>query len=161
GTERRAHLSRWYPGSRSLPCATVGCGPTYAAAAKKTPPAERLPALSRPLLKKVALRPRRNYHGRQAIRGALPAGCQKIVSRSEPTWGIDTRRNAMTHPTPDTEELLRRVEEGDAEARDALLDRHRGRLRQLVALRMDPRLVARVDASDVVQETLVEADRRL
>ena len=67
----------------------------------------------------------------------------------------------MTHRGPDTEELLRRVEGGDPEARDALLLRHRARLRQLVALRMDPRLAARVDASDVVQETLAEADRRM
>jgi RNA polymerase sigma-70 factor (ECF subfamily) len=39
--------------------------------------------------------------------------------------------------------------------------RPRPRLRQLVALRLDRRLAARVDPSDVVQETLAEADRRL
>ena len=67
----------------------------------------------------------------------------------------------LTDQGPDTEELLRRVEDGDPGARDALLLRHRARLRQLVALRMDPRLAARVDASDVVQETLAEANQRL
>jgi RNA polymerase sigma-70 factor, ECF subfamily len=67
----------------------------------------------------------------------------------------------MTRTTPDTEELLRRAGEGDPDARGALLQRHRGRLKRMVALRMDPRLAPRVDPSDVVQETLVEADRRL
>jgi RNA polymerase sigma-70 factor (ECF subfamily) len=66
----------------------------------------------------------------------------------------------MPQTDPDTEELLRRAPD-DAQARGALLDRHRGRLRRMVALRLDPRLAARVDPSDVVQETLAEADRRL
>jgi RNA polymerase sigma-70 factor (ECF subfamily) len=67
----------------------------------------------------------------------------------------------MTQAPPDTEELLRRAGRGDRPARGALLQRHRGRLRRMVALRLDPRLAARVDPSDVVQETLAEADRRL
>jgi RNA polymerase sigma-70 factor (ECF subfamily) len=62
---------------------------------------------------------------------------------------------------PDTDELLERTADGDRVARGALLQRHRKRLRRLVALRMDPRLAARLDPSDVVQEALVEADRRL
>lgn len=67
----------------------------------------------------------------------------------------------MPKAGPDTEELLRQVQAGDRQARGALLQRHRARLRRLIALRMDPRLAARVDPSDVVQETLAEADRRL
>jgi RNA polymerase sigma-70 factor, ECF subfamily len=62
---------------------------------------------------------------------------------------------------PDTEDLLRRSAAGDDSARGALLLRHRGRLRRLVAVRMDQRLAARVDPSDVVQETLAQASRRL
>ena len=62
---------------------------------------------------------------------------------------------------PDTEQLLDRAATGDAAARGALLVRHRDRLRRMVAVRLDPRLVARVDPSDVVQDTLAEADRRL
>jgi RNA polymerase sigma-70 factor (ECF subfamily) len=61
----------------------------------------------------------------------------------------------------DTDELLRRAGAGDRLARGALLQRHRDRLRRLIALRLDPRLAARIDPSDVVQEVLVEADRRL
>jgi RNA polymerase sigma-70 factor (ECF subfamily) len=67
----------------------------------------------------------------------------------------------MTGLEPDTQELLRRAAEGDRQARGALLQRYRGRLRRMVALHMDRRLAARLDPSDVVQETLAEADRRL
>ena len=62
---------------------------------------------------------------------------------------------------PDTDELLNRTARGDPAARDELLVRHRQRLRQAVAYRLDRRLAARVDPSDVVQEVLAEASRRL
>lgn len=62
---------------------------------------------------------------------------------------------------PDTEELLARAGTGDRSARQELLERHRGRLRQMVALRMDRRMVARVDPSDVVQEALADAAQGL
>jgi RNA polymerase sigma-70 factor (ECF subfamily) len=63
--------------------------------------------------------------------------------------------------TADTEHLLQRVAAGDGAARDLLLQRHRRRLRHMVAVRFDPRLAARVDPSDVVQETLAEAAANL
>ena len=62
---------------------------------------------------------------------------------------------------PDTDHLLAGASRGDASARGRLLERHRGRLRGMVALRLDPRLAARVDPSDLVQETLAEAHWRL
>ena len=62
---------------------------------------------------------------------------------------------------PDTDQLLNRTAQGDPAARDELLVRHRQRLRQAVAYRLDRRLAARVDPSDVVQEVLAEASRRL
>ena len=61
----------------------------------------------------------------------------------------------------DTEELLRRAREGDAGARDALLARHRQRLCKMVTIRIDNRLRSRVDPSDVVQEAMRVAHRRL
>lgn len=64
-------------------------------------------------------------------------------------------------PTADTEHLLDRAAAGDPDARDRLLRRHRDRLRRMVAVRADPRLAARVDPSDVVQETIAEAATRL
>jgi RNA polymerase sigma-70 factor (ECF subfamily) len=61
----------------------------------------------------------------------------------------------------DTEELLDRAGQGDGEARQRLLARHRHRLRQMVAVRLDRRLAARLDPSDIVQEALADAARGL
>jgi RNA polymerase sigma-70 factor (ECF subfamily) len=66
----------------------------------------------------------------------------------------------MSFIRPDTDHLLA-CAGSDASARGALLDRHRHRLRRMVAIRLDPRVSARVDPSDVVQDVLAEADRRL
>ena len=60
-----------------------------------------------------------------------------------------------------TESLLDRAGHGDADARRELLDRYRDHLRRVVAARLDHRLAKRIDASDVVQETLVDAARRM
>ena len=62
---------------------------------------------------------------------------------------------------PDTEQLLAAADRGDEHARGRLLERHRQRLRRMVAVRLDHRLAARVDPSDVVQETLADAARHL
>jgi RNA polymerase sigma-70 factor, ECF subfamily len=62
---------------------------------------------------------------------------------------------------PDTEELLDQAKAGDRTARQRLLMRHRDRLRQMVALRIDRRMAARVDPSDVVQEALAVAAQSL
>ena len=64
-------------------------------------------------------------------------------------------------PEPDTAELVASVAAGDPVARGHLLDRHRDRLRRMVAVRLDSRVGARVDPSDVVQDVLAEAARRL
>src|SRR4051812_2432869 len=67
----------------------------------------------------------------------------------------------MSDVDPDIEELLRRAGCGEDQARDQLLGLHRERLLRMVAVRLDRRLVARLAPSDVVQEVLVEAHRRL
>ena len=61
----------------------------------------------------------------------------------------------------DTEQLCRRCAAGDEMARQELLARYRGKLRQMIAVRLDRRLTARLDPSDVVQEVLVEAHRKM
>lgn len=61
----------------------------------------------------------------------------------------------------DTDELVTRAAAGDLPAMDRLMDRHRQRLRKMVAVRIDARVAARIDPSDVVQETLAEAAGRL
>jgi RNA polymerase sigma-70 factor (ECF subfamily) len=67
----------------------------------------------------------------------------------------------MATTNPDTDQLLDRAASGDGRARQELLARHRKRLRRMVALRLDRRLAARVDPSDVVQEALADAARKL
>ncbi len=56
---------------------------------------------------------------------------------------------------------MRRAQKGDESARDKLLARHRKKRKRLFRVWMDPRLAARVDPSDMVQETLLLAARRL
>ena len=60
-----------------------------------------------------------------------------------------------------TEELLAQAKDGDESAVNQLMDRHRNSLRQLVRMRLDQKIQRRVDVSDVVQDVLVEANRRL
>jgi RNA polymerase sigma-70 factor, ECF subfamily len=60
-----------------------------------------------------------------------------------------------------TEQLLDGVRDGNPVAVNDLLDRHRDAVRRLVRMRLDQRIQQRVDVSDVVQEVLVEANRRL
>lgn len=67
----------------------------------------------------------------------------------------------MKSATTDTEELVLLARAGDEAARDNLLAVHRERLRRMVAVRMDQRLCARLDPSDVVQEALLDAAGRL
>jgi RNA polymerase sigma-70 factor (ECF subfamily) len=67
----------------------------------------------------------------------------------------------MPQSPPDTGELVDRAAGGDAAARQQLLARHRVRLRRMVAVRLDRRLAARVDPSDLVQESLGDAARGL
>jgi RNA polymerase sigma-70 factor (ECF subfamily) len=61
----------------------------------------------------------------------------------------------------ETEELLDRARLGEDAAVERLLQRHRDALRRIVELRLDPALRRRLDASDIVQDVLIEANRRL
>src|SRR5262249_36010465 len=64
----------------------------------------------------------------------------------------------LHRPDPDeTGRLLSQVMAGDRQALDHLLALHRGFIRPAVEFRMDPRVRARLDASDPVQEAQLEA----
>ncbi len=67
----------------------------------------------------------------------------------------------MWPTSDDTLHLLESVRDGQAGAVDALLDRHRDAVRRMIDMRMDRQLQRRVDASDIVQDVLIEANRRL
>src|SRR5689334_23210062 len=70
----------------------------------------------------------------------------------------------MAEPKPDsawTRALLDQVREGDRGALDQLLQRYRPDLHAFVDCHLDPRLRARVDPSDVVQEAQLDTVRRM
>jgi RNA polymerase sigma-70 factor (ECF subfamily) len=60
-----------------------------------------------------------------------------------------------------TSELIARAVGGEAAVLGELLERHRDRLRRMVTVRLDPRLRGRIDASDVLQDAMLEAALRL
>jgi RNA polymerase sigma-70 factor (ECF subfamily) len=67
----------------------------------------------------------------------------------------------MDNNSADTAALLGRARAGDRQALNEIFARHRDRLRRMVDLRLDPRLHARIDASDVIQDAYVEVLTRL
>ncbi|MGL4424260.1 MAG: sigma-70 family RNA polymerase sigma factor [Gemmataceae bacterium] len=65
-------------------------------------------------------------------------------------------------PNPDTTaRLLDDARTGTPAGTEALLAEFREPLRRMIGLRMDPALARRVDASDIVQDVLLEANQRL
>ena len=83
-----------------------------------------------------------------------------LAEKSRPC-NLRGMRRMLESQEADTDQLLARFADGDESCLHELLIRHRGRLRQMVTVRMDARLSARVDPSDVVQEVLIEAARKL
>jgi RNA polymerase sigma-70 factor, ECF subfamily len=67
----------------------------------------------------------------------------------------------MWPDSSETQELLAAARGGDQAARNRLLEKHREALRRMIGLRMDAPLRRRLDASDIVQDVLVDANRRL
>lgn len=63
-------------------------------------------------------------------------------------------------PQP-TQVLLDRVRDGDEAAVNGLLARHREAIKRMIDRRMDRVVQHRVDASDIVQDVMLEANRRL
>jgi RNA polymerase sigma-70 factor (ECF subfamily) len=61
----------------------------------------------------------------------------------------------------ETQSLLHRVAQADASATDQLWERYRPALRRMIDLRLDQAVSRRVDASDVVQDVLLNASERL
>jgi RNA polymerase sigma-70 factor (ECF subfamily) len=59
------------------------------------------------------------------------------------------------------EQPFDRIQPGDRQAAAELLPRYRERLRRMIELRLDSRLRRRLDASDVVQDALVDIASRL
>jgi len=60
-----------------------------------------------------------------------------------------------------TQELLKSADAGNHDAVNALLERHREAVQRMVRMRLDRGIAARVDASDIVQDVMLEASQRL
>lgn len=60
-----------------------------------------------------------------------------------------------------TQQLLSAAGKGEGDAVNSLMNRHREAVRKMVNVRLDKAVAARVDASDVVQDVLLEASQRL
>jgi RNA polymerase sigma-70 factor (ECF subfamily) len=67
----------------------------------------------------------------------------------------------LDNDSAETDRLLEQARIGDREALNELFARHTTRLRRMVELRLDRRIRARIDASEVIQEAYVEAFARL
>jgi RNA polymerase sigma-70 factor, ECF subfamily len=67
----------------------------------------------------------------------------------------------MASTADNTDGLIERAREGDPAAEAAILTGHRDRLRRMIATRLDRRVAARIDPSDVIQEALADASLRL
>ena len=76
---------------------------------------------------------------------------------------FSVNRAARNTPMNDVDiaTLLQQAAAGDGRAADRLLAPYRDRLRRMAELRLDRRLRGRVDADDIVQETFLQAVRRL
>lgn len=65
-------------------------------------------------------------------------------------------------PTGDkTQELLLGAGNGDDDAVNRLIERHRDAVLRMVRMRLDHKIRRRVDVSDVVQDVMIEVNRRL
>jgi RNA polymerase sigma-70 factor (ECF subfamily) len=67
----------------------------------------------------------------------------------------------MTEESPQTSLWLGRFRRGDPAALAELFNHYRPRLQHMVAFRLDRRLAARVDASDVLQEVYLDVSRQI
>jgi RNA polymerase sigma-70 factor (ECF subfamily) len=67
----------------------------------------------------------------------------------------------MANNSGDTLALIERARAGDTQALNEIFARHRDRLRRMVEMRLDRRLQARIDASDVIQDAYLEVAMRL
>lgn len=75
--------------------------------------------------------------------------------------GVEAAMDPVTPDSAETCALLEQIQQGDRAALDRLLTHHRAKLRDFIEFHLDPRLRARVDPSDVVQETQLELVRRI
>jgi RNA polymerase sigma-70 factor, ECF subfamily len=84
-------------------------------------------------------------------------GCPEF----DPPRRLENMQTPGDHNSKETWQLLERARTGDQAALNEIFTRHRDRLRRMVEMRLDRRLQARIDASDVIQEAYVDVVERL
>ena len=67
----------------------------------------------------------------------------------------------FSNDSVETKKLLERIAAGDSAALDHLIKSHRDYLKRVARMRIEPALAARVDESDIVQETQMVISRRI
>ena len=84
-----------------------------------------------------------------------------MENHSAGVWSSRRYNTVMWPNREKTDEMLNEARDEKAGALDKLLDGFREPLRRVIQLRLDPVLARRVDASDIVQDVLIEATQRL
>ena len=97
--------------------------------------------------------------GSRRVRASLQF--RRVLPQCPPKSPQVTLNHSMWPNSDETQELLSEARGGDATAVNRLLERHRAALRRMIDLRMDRVIGRRVDASDIVQDVLLDAHRRL
>lgn len=64
-------------------------------------------------------------------------------------------------PAAEPDDLRRRLAKGEVAALGELFALHHARLLQFIRFRLDPRLHARIDADDVLQESYIDCEKRI
>lgn len=67
----------------------------------------------------------------------------------------------MTDESSEISSILHRAADGDQQALNELLSRYRERLKRMVRLRLNRRLIGRLDESDVLQDALLHASKHI
>ena len=103
----------------------------------------------------------RNTQSLDSIRMAIPIRTPAPFGTvAGPTSDQAAGIGSASEPPP-TMVLLDRARQGDGTAINGLLERHRAAIRRMIDQRMDRVVQRRVDASDIVQDVMIEANRRL
>jgi RNA polymerase sigma-70 factor (ECF subfamily) len=77
------------------------------------------------------------------------------------SYSLEDKNPMAESYDPNSQVLIEQASAGDQAAAHRLLELHRDRLRAMIVVRLDRRLSARVDPSDVLQETMIQAHQKL